>query len=359
MTVMTEATGTEPTVDSVMGQILVELGSSVGLLLSALGMRTGLWAALAEAGPLTPRELSERTGVAGPLAREWLRAQAAAGYLRYDPRSERFMLPEAVAVAMLQAPGGAMIDACTSMLCSMGAGFAEFTDSFRGNGGYGWVRRSEEYLDGSDLLTRAALPPELIGAILDEVDTNLATGGSIADVCCGYASPTLAVASHFPAARVLGIDYSDVSVAHARSSAESVGLSQRVRFEVAAATDLPGSGYGLITFFDALHDLGDPIGALVVAREALAPDGVVLLVEVNAGDRVEDNLNPAGRMFYSISTLVCTPNALSQQAPGAPEPLGTQAGEARLREVALAAGFTRVRRLPVDAPLNLVLELRA
>ena len=359
MTVMTEATGTEPTVDSVMGQILVELGSSVGLLLSALGMRTGLWAALAEAGPLTPRELSERTGVAAPLAREWLRAQAAAGYLRYDPRSERFTLPDAVAVAMLQAPGGAMIDACTSMLCSMGAGFGEFTEAFRGNGGYGWVRRSEEYLDGSDLLDARGT-----AARIDRRHTR--PGGHEPRhrrVDCRrllwLRSPTLAVASHFPAARVLGIDYSDVSVAHARSSAESVGLSQRVRFEVAAATDLPGSGYGLITFFDALHDLGDPIGALVVAREALAPDGVVLLVEVSAGDRVEDNLNPAGRMFYSISTLVCTPNALSQQAPGAPEPLGTQAGEARLREVALAAGFTRVRRVPVDAPLNLVLELRA
>src|SRR6266568_6450310 len=137
MTVLTEATGTEPTVDSVMGQILVELGSSVGLLLSALGMRTGLWAALAEAGPLTPRELAERTGVAAPLAREWLRAQAAAGYLRYDPRSERFTLPDAVAVAMLQAPGGAMIDACTSMLCSMGAGFSEFHGSVPGQR---WLR---------------------------------------------------------------------------------------------------------------------------------------------------------------------------------------------------------------------------
>src|SRR5205085_8194415 len=118
-----------------------------------------------------------------------LRAQAAAGYLRYDPRSERFTLPDAVAVAMLQAPGGAMIDACTSMLCSMGAGFGEFTQAFRGNGGYGWVRRSAEYLDGSDLLTRAALPTELIGAILDQVDTNLATGGSIADGCCCHPSP--------------------------------------------------------------------------------------------------------------------------------------------------------------------------
>src|SRR5438067_8131574 len=169
MTVMTEATGIEPTVDSVMGQILVELGGSVGLLLSALGMRTGLWATLAEAGPLTPRELSERTGVAAPLAREWLRAQAAAGYLRYDPGSERFTLPDAVAVAMLKAPGGAMIDACTSMLCSMGAGFGEYTAAFRGNGGFGWVRRSEEYLEGSDLLTRSVLPTELIGAILDHV----------------------------------------------------------------------------------------------------------------------------------------------------------------------------------------------
>jgi SAM-dependent methyltransferase len=358
MTVLIEARNTEPTVDSVMGQILNELGGSVGLLLSALGLRTGLWEALAESGPLTPPELSERTGVAAPLAGEWLRAQAAAGYLRYDPGSERFALPEAVAVAMLNAPGGAMIDACTSMLCSMGAGFAEFSDAFRGNGGYGWVRRSEEYLNGSDLLTRAALPPDLIGAMLDQVATNLATGGSIADACCGYGSPTLALAAHFPSARVLGIDYSDVSVAHARSSAAGAGVGERVRFEVAAATDLPGSGYDLITFFDALHDLGDPVGALVVAREALAPDGVVLLVEPIAGDRVEDNLNPAGRMFYSISTLVCTPNALSQQGPGAREPLGTQAGEARLREVATTAGFGRVRRVAVEAPLNLVLELR-
>jgi hypothetical protein len=164
MTVMTEVTGTEPTVDSVMGQILVELGSSVGLLLSALGMRTGLWAALAEVGPLTPRELSERTGAAAPLAREWLRAQAAAGYLRYDPRSERFTLPDAVAVAMLKAPGGAMIDTCTSMLCSMGAGFGEFTEAFRGNGGYGWVRRSCPPGQARPLLSRrhrAALPGRL------------------------------------------------------------------------------------------------------------------------------------------------------------------------------------------------------
>ena len=358
MTVTIEQTAGEPTVDDVMAQIFSELGGSVGVLLSALGVRTGLWAALADAGPLSPAELCARTGVAQPLAREWLRAQAAAGYLRYDPSTGRFTLPEAVGVAFLKAPGGAMVDACTHMLCSMGAGFAEFTEAFRGNGGFGWVRRTEEYLEGSDLLTRAALPAELIGAIVDNIDTRLASGGSIADIGCGYGSPTLAVGAHFPAAHVLGIDYSDVSVAHARQAANRAGLSDRVQFEVAAATDLPGSGYALITFFDSLHDFGDPASALMNAREALAPDGVVLLVELLAGDRVEDNLNPAGRMFYAISALVCTPNALSQQTPHGPEPLGTLAGEARLREVAATAGFTRVRRVPVDAPLNLVLELR-
>ena len=359
MTVTIEKTGAEPTVDAVMEQILVELGGSLGMLLSALGVRAGLWAALADAGPLTPADVSTRTGVAEPLAREWLRAQAAAGYLQYDPAGGRFTLPAPVAIAMLQGPGGAMIDACTSMFCSMGVGFAEFTDAFRKGDGFGWDRRTEEYLHGSDLLTRTALPAELIGAILDQLGTGLDAGGSAADIGCGYGSPTIAVARHFPAARVLGIDYHDVSVAHARAAADEAGLSDRLRFEVAAATDLPGSDYALITFFDSLHDLGDPIGALATARDALSPDGAVLLVEPLAADHVEDNLNPTGRMFYAVSTLVCTPNALSQQVPGGPAPLGTLAGEPRLREVAAAAGFTRVRRLPVAAPLNLVLELRA
>jgi SAM-dependent methyltransferase len=358
MTETLAGTRTEPTVDEVMGQILTELGGSLGVLLSGLGVRTGLWAALAGAGPLTPAEVAERTGVAEPLAREWLRAQAAAGYLRYDPVSGAFTLPEAVAGAML-GPGGAMIDACTSMFSSMGAGFAEFTEAFRGGAGFGWDRRTADYWHGSDMLTRTALPAELIGAVLDQLGTGLGGGGSVADVGCGYGAPTLAVAAHFPAARVLGIDYHDVSVAHARKVAAEAGLSSRLRFEVAAATDLPGSGYALITFFDSLHDLGDPVGALARAREALAPDGVVLLVEPLAADRVEDNFNPAGRMFYAVSTLVCTPNAVSQQVPGGQAPLGTLAGEPRLRDLAAEAGFTRVRRVPVDAPLNLVLELRA
>jgi SAM-dependent methyltransferase len=358
MTTTIAETTIEPTVDAVMGQILGELGGSLGVLLNALGVRAGLWAALADAGPLIPAEVSARTGVAEALARDWLRAQAAAGYLRYDPTAGTFTLPDAVAAAMLHGPGGAMIEACTSMFCSMGVGFADFTEAFRTGQGFGWDQRTEDYLHGSDLLTRTALPAELIDAVLDQVGVNLSAGGAVADIGCGYGSPTIAVAAHFPAARVLGIDYHDVSVVHARAAANDAGLRDRVRFEVAAATDLPGSNYALITFFDSLHDLGDPIGALVTAREALATDGVVLLVEPLAADRVEENFNPAGRMFYAVSTLVCTPNALSQQVVGGPAPLGTLAGESRLREVAAAAGFSSVRRVPVEAPMNLVLELR-
>jgi SAM-dependent methyltransferase len=351
-------TNNAPTAEAVMGQILEEMGGSLGLLLNALGVRVGIWASMSGAGPLTPSQVSQRTGVAQPLSREWLRAQAAAGYLEYDSAADAFTLPEAVAWAMLDGPGGAMIDACTHMLCSMGSGFAEFAEAFGTGAGFGWDRRTEEYWHGSDLLTRTALPPALVGSILDQLDADVADIGSVVDVGCGYGAPTIAVADHLAASRVLGVDYHAASVAHARRAAEQAGLSDRLRFEVAAATDLPGSGYGLVTFFDSLHDLGDPVSALAVAREALTRDGVVLLVEPLAGDRVEDNFHPAGRMFYAVSTLVCTPNAVSQQVVGGPTPLGTLAGEVRLREVAAAAGFTRIRRLPVEAPLNLVLELR-
>ena len=332
------------------------------MLLTALGTRTGLWTELAGSGPLTPAELADRTGVAEPLVREWCRAQAAGGYLTYRPDPGTFTLPDAVAGAMLHGPGLEMVDACADMFCSLGAGFDEFTAAFGAGEGFGWHRHDAQFWHGSDALTRVALPAGLIGAVLDQlgpVTAALAGGGTVLDVGSGYGTPTLAMARHFPAARVLGLDYHDASVAHARTTADEAGLAGRVRFEVGSATDLPGSGYALVTFFDSLHDLGDPVGALVQARAALAPEGAVVLVEPLAADRVEDNLTPSGRMFYAVSTLICTPNAVSQTAAaGGHVPLGTQAGEALLRETAAAAGFTRVRRVPVEAPLNLVLELR-
>jgi SAM-dependent methyltransferase len=345
------------TPDTVIGQLVGDLAGSLGVLLVALGNRTGLWAALRE-GARTPHELAACTGVAEPLAREWCRAQVAGNYLEHNADGT-FALPDPVAGALLHGPGGALVDACTEMIISMAAGFDEFATAFAAGEGFGWNRRDLRFLHGTDALTRVMLPDELIGAILAAtapVADGSAHFGSIVDVGCGYGAPTLAMARHLPDARVLGVDYSDVSVANGRRAARDAGLGNRVRFECAAATELPGSGHALVTFFDVLHDLGDPVAALVRAREVLAPGGAVLLVEPLAGDRLEDNLTPPGRMFYAVSTLICTPNALSQSSAHAP--LGAQAGEALLRSTAAAAGFTRVRRVPVAAPLNLALELR-
>ncbi len=349
--------------EAVIGELVDDLAGSLGTLLVALGTRTGLWTALAGAGPLAPAELAGRTGVAEPLVREWCRAQAAGGYLTYLPDGETFALPDVVADALLRGPGLPMVDACTDMLRSLCADFDDIAAAFGAGDGFGWHRHGAMFWHGSDALTKVALPAELIGAMLDQLGPTtvaLSAGGSAVDVGCGYGTPTLAVARHFPASRVLGVDSNDASVAYARQAAAEAGLADRVRFEVASATELPGSGYALATFFDSLHDLGDPVGALARVRHALASDGAVLLVEPSAADHVEDNLTPIGRMQYGVSTLVCTPNAVSQasEAAGGTFPLGTQAGEARLRDTAVAAGFTRVRRVPADAPLNLALELR-
>jgi SAM-dependent methyltransferase len=347
-------------VEAQMGKIMTELGDALGVLVTALGVRSGLWAALAGAGPLTAAEVSARVSVEPSLVREWLRAQAAGGYLTYTPETGTFTLPDDVAAVIHFGPGGALVDACASMLSSMGAGFGAFSEAFSTGRGFGWHERTAEHWHGTDSFTKIALPAELISAAIGElvdVPEALAAGGSVVDVGCGYGAPTLAIAGLYPASQVLGVDYHDASIAHARAAAAEAGATG-ARFEVAAATQLPGTGYDLITFFDSLHDIGDPYAALARARAAVAPGGVVLLVEPFGGDNVEDNLNPTGRMFYAVSTLACTPNAVSQKTATSSEPLGGQAGEKLLRELAGKAGFTRVRRLDVAAPMNLILELR-
>jgi SAM-dependent methyltransferase len=374
MNAMQQAPPTEPgavpdvqdmsaAVEEQMGKIVTELGAALGVLLTSLGTRSGLWAALAGAGPLTTAEVATKVSVEPSLVREWLRAQAAGGYLDYDPAAGTFTLPDAVAAAICYGPGGALVDAAATMFSSMGEGFAAFSEAFSTGQGFGWHQRTAAHWHGTDAFTRVALPAGLIVAAIGEmagVAAALAAGGSVADVGCGYGTPTVAIADLFPAARVLGVDYHDASIAHCRAEAARRGADPgtgTVRFEVAPAAGLPGQGYDLITFFDSLHDIGDPLGALTRAREALAPAGAVLLVEPIGADDVEDNLNPAGRMFYAVSTLACTPNAVSQKTATSSEPLGL-AGQQRLRDVAAGAGFGRVRRLDVPAPMNLVLELR-
>jgi SAM-dependent methyltransferase len=352
-------------VEAQMAKLLTELGGTLGVLLISLGIRSGLWSALAGGGPMTSAEVARKVSVDPALVGEWLRAQAAGGYVDYDDEHDAFTVPEAVTAALVDGPGGALVEACVSMLCSMAEGFDDFTAAFRAGKGFGWHQRTPRHWHGTDAFTRAALPVDVIGSAIElmpPVAEALRTGGTVADVGCGYGAPTLGIAALYPAARVLGVDYHDASIVQARRSA-SERATTNVRFEVAAATDLPdagdaAAGYDLVTFFDSLHDIGDPRGALVRARAVLAPAGAVLLFEPYAADHVQDNLNPSGRMFYAISTLACTPNAVSQRTTGSSEPLGAQAGETALRALAAEAGFGTVRRLEAPAPFNLVLELR-
>jgi SAM-dependent methyltransferase len=342
-------------VEAVAGRITEELGITLSTLTTALGIRVGLWSALAGAGPLTPTELARRVGTAEPYAREWCRTQAAAGYLAYDDGA--FALPDEVAAALVFSPLGAVVDAATTMLGATGARFPAFVEAFRTGRGFGWDERDPSHWEGSDQFTAAALSPELLPEAiraLDGVADRLAAGGSVLDVGCGFGRPTIWIAEHFPAARVTGCDFHDASIAAARKAAASAGLADRVAFEVAAAREAPGSDHALVVFVDSLHDLGDPVGALTRAREVLAPDGAVLLVEPRGADRIEDNFHAVGRMFYAVSTMFCTPTAVSQGTTA----LGTLAGPQALTETARAAGFSTIRPVPVEAPFNLVLELR-
>ncbi|MPY80020.1 MAG: methyltransferase domain-containing protein [Actinophytocola sp.] len=345
-------------VEELMGRLLSDLAAAAGLQMIHIGIRTGLWQAMAGAGPLTPAELSARSGVAEPYAREWLKHQAVSGYVDYDPPTERFQLPAAAAAVLADNTQSGLVAGFASMLASMATDNVLVEEAFRTGRGVGWHERSAAHWRGMDLATRAEVVPALVAdwiPALGGMTDRLRAGAAVADVGCGYGAALIALAQTYPASSYTGFDYHDASIAQARKAAAAAGVADRLTFEVADATAYSGSGYDLVMFVDTFHDLGDPLGALRHARDAVAADGTVLLVEFNAADRLEDNANPMGRLLYASSALVCTPNAIAQ---GAHDPLGTAPGETRLTRIAHDAGFTRVRRLPVDALMNLIIELR-
>jgi ubiquinone/menaquinone biosynthesis C-methylase UbiE len=351
----------ERTVETFVERLVEDLGGTIGVLTLEVGARAGFWEALAGAGPTTAQELSERTGAAGPLVREWLRAQAAAGYLDHDPETDRFTLSDEAAGALVYGPGLGMVTGCVEMLGPMVGGLDRYVAALRRGDGVGWHELGAQYWHGADVLTQVSLPSPVIGSVLEAagVIERLSGGGTVLDVACGYGTPTLGMAEHLPATTIVGIDYNSGSVEEAERRAATAGVSDRVRFIRATATEPPpvDGGYDLVTFVDSLHDMGDPVGALSAARRVLAPGGRVLLLEFAATDDVADNLHPMGRLFYGVSTLICTANAVSQQVNGT-EPLGTLAGPAALSEVARQAGFAEVRLIPTETQMNLVLELR-
>ncbi|MFI0352968.1 class I SAM-dependent methyltransferase [Actinomadura sp. 9N407] len=342
-------------VNAFMGQVTLDLGATDAAGSVVIGHRLGLYRSLAT-GPATPAEFAERTGCHQRYLTEWLRGQAAGGYVTYEPESGRFSLTEEQAFCLAD-PNGPNVPA--AFLTTLGALRAEprITEAFRTGAGVGWHEHHEDVFVGCDAFFRPGYAAELVPTwipALEGVDAKLAAGARVADIGCGLGSSSTLIAEAYPNTTVTGSDYHDDSIALARKRAAEAGLTDRVGFEVATAQTFSGTGYDLVTMFDCLHDMGDPLAAARRVREALAPDGTWLLVEPFASDKVEENLNPVGRLYYSASTLLCVPNALSQ--PGG-HALGAQAGAAAVREVVTQAGFTRFRRA-AQTPFNAVYEIR-
>ena len=334
-----------------------EVGATLNAALVVMGDKLGLYRGLAEGGALSPEGLAERTGTAERYVREWLNAQAAGGFVDYDPDSGLYSLAPEQAVALTDPSSPAYLPGFFQIAVGSVLDSPRITDIVRTGAGMGWGEHVHDVHEGCERFFRPGYNAHLIAEwlpALDGVVEKLQRGARVADVGCGHGASTILMAQAFPKSTFVGSDYHDGSIETARSRAADAGVADRVRFEIEPSTAFSGAGYDLVTMFDCLHDMGDPVGAARHVHSALAPDGTWLIVEPNAGDRVEDNLNPVGRAYYAFSTLLCTPASLSQDVGLA---LGAQAGEARIRDVVTAGGFTRFRRA-AETPFNLVFEAR-
>jgi SAM-dependent methyltransferase len=340
-----------------MGQVVGELGATVNAGLIVIGDRLGLYKAMAASGPITSAELAEKTGTAERYVREWLNAQAAGGFVEYDAHTKRYLLPPEQALALANEDSPAFVCGAFELATATLKSGAQIESAFRSGAGFGWHEHDAGVATGCERFFRPGYNANLVSSwlpALEGAEEKLRVGAKVADVGCGLGASTRLMAQAYPRSRFTGFDYHPESIELARGKAKDGGLQDRAKFEVASAAKFPGIGYDLIAMFDCLHDMGDPVGAAKHVRQALAPDGTWLIVEPIAGDNVEQNLNPVGRAYYAFSTLLCTPNSLSQDVGLA---LGAQAGEARIRDVATAAGFTRFRRV-AETPFNAVYEVR-
>jgi 2-polyprenyl-3-methyl-5-hydroxy-6-metoxy-1,4-benzoquinol methylase len=344
--------------EQLVGKAVGDLGAALTASLVVVGDKLGLFKAMARAGaPLTSEQLAQRTGTTERYVREWLNALAAAGYVTYDADSRRYSLTPEQTVALTEENNPAfVVGGFQAMTAAMKAA-PKIIEGFRTGKGLGWHEHDTDLFEGTERFFRVGYRANLTTSwipALHGVEATLKAGGTVADVGCGHGASTILMAQAYPQSRFVGFDYHRPSIERARERAQAAGVADRVQFEVAAAKDYPGKDYDFVACFDCLHDMGDPIGAAKHVRSTLRPSGTWMLVEPFAGDRVEENLNPVGRVFYAASTLICTPASLSQEVGMA---LGAQAGEARLREVIAAAGFRHFRRA-TQTPFNLVLEIR-
>ena len=336
---------------------VVDFGAVFHAALVMVGDKQGLYKKLAERGPMSSSELAAATGTIERYVREWLASQTAGGYVSYDPAKEQYFLTEEQAFGLADENSPAFLPGAFEVALAAVKAEPKITEAFRTGAGLGWHEHVPELFHGTERFFRPGYAANLVSSwipSLDGVEPLLKNGAKIADVGCGLGSSTILMAQAYPNSTVVGFDYHGPSIEWARQRGAETGVGDRVRFEVAKAKEYPGEDYDLVTFFDCLHDMGDPKGAAAHVRETLKATGTWMIVEPFAGDRLEENLNPVGRAFYSASTLICTPASLSQEIGTA---LGAQAGEARLREIVLGGGFTQFRRA-AQTPFNLILEAK-
>ena len=339
------------------GKALGDIGAAASAALVIIGDKLGLYRELGKGEPLTSQELADRTGTHERYVREWLANQSAGGYLEYDPATKTYYLPPEQGFMLADATSPLYVHGVFQIIQAMMVDEPHIAERFRTGKGFGWHEHDTRLFEGTERFFRPGYNAHLIGEwipALGGVEDKLKRGAKVADVGCGLGASTIIMAQAYPNSRFVGFDYHPESIEMARKRAADAGVSDRVTFEVARAQDFPGNGYDLIALFDCLHDMGDPVSAAKHIREKLAKDGTWMLVEPFANDKLEENLNPIGRIFFAASTILCTPASLSQDVGLA---LGAQAGEARLKNVAIDGGFTHFRRA-TQTPFNLVFEIK-
>ncbi len=348
----------EDKLNELLGKFVGDLGATMHAGSIVIGEKLGLYKAMATPEErVTAEELAKRTNTNERYVREWLNAQAASGYVQYDADADSYYMTPEQSFVMTNENNAAYLPGAFILATSALKAVPKMIDRFKTGEGFGWHEHDPDLFRGTELFFRPGYNANLLSAwipALDGVEQKLHDGAKVADVGCGLGASTIIMAEAFPNSEFIGFDYHDKSIEKAREKANEAALGDRVSFQVASAKEFPGNDYDLVTFFDCLHDMGDPVGAAKHVRGSLKDNGTWMIVEPFANDKYEDNHNPVGRVYYSASTLICTPASRSQEVGLG---LGAQAGEARLKSVANEGGFTRFRRA-TETPFNLVLEAR-
>jgi 2-polyprenyl-3-methyl-5-hydroxy-6-metoxy-1,4-benzoquinol methylase len=348
----------EQKLNDLLGKFVGDLGATMSAGTIVIGEKLGLYKAMGGPNePVTARELASRTDTTERYVREWLNAQAASGYVEYDAGSDSYYMSDEQAFVLTNENSAAYLPGAFVLATSALKATPKITERFKSGEGLGWHEHDEGLFCGTELFFRPGYLMNLVNnwiPSLDGVEEKLKAGAKVADIGCGHGASTIMMAQAYPNSEFFGFDYHEASIETARRKAEEAGVSDRVTFEVSSSKNYPGTGYDFVACFDCLHDMGDPVGASRHVLNSLAQEGTWMIVEPFAGDKVEENLNPIGRVYYSASTLICTPASLSQEVGLA---LGAQAGEKRLRKVVTEGGFGSLTRT-TETPFNLILEAR-